>query len=203
MHLRTLVVWWAACLVAAGLFCACQPEIRNASPVGETIVCFGDSLTFGTGAPRGGDYPSRLAALLGQEVINAGVPGDTTAAALERLERDVLAYNPRIVLITLGGNDLRHRVPPQQAFGNLRRIIETIQERGALVIVGGIDIPLWGRGFDKGYREVCRQTGAVLVPDILDGILGHQALMSDPIHPNAEGYTRMAHIFYEALRPYL
>ena len=60
-------------------------EIKNADPIGDTIVCFGDSLTYGTGAAKGMDYPSQLSKLIGVEVINAGVPGDTTAKALSRI----------------------------------------------------------------------------------------------------------------------
>ena len=59
---------------------------------GEKIICFGDSLTYGTGASRGMDYPSQLSKMISRPVINAGVSGDTTARALQRLERDVLAY---------------------------------------------------------------------------------------------------------------
>ena len=70
---------------------------------GENIICFGDSLTYGTGAPRDKSYPAQLSDMIGQPVINAGVLGDTTTRALERLEEDVLSQSPRIVLITLGG----------------------------------------------------------------------------------------------------
>ena len=130
-----------------------SPDIRNAAPAGRTIVCFGDSLTYGTGAAAGRDYPSQLAALIGRPVINLGVPGDTTAGALARIET-VLEQEPRMVLLTLGGNDLKNRVPKQTAFDNLERIIRNIQDRGALVVIGGIDIPFYGRGFGSAYAEL-------------------------------------------------
>jgi lysophospholipase L1-like esterase len=69
------------------------------------------------------DYPSQLSKMISRPVINAGVPGDTTASALERLERDVLAYSPDIVLITLGGNDLKNGVASDSAFKNLKKIV--------------------------------------------------------------------------------
>ena len=183
-------------------FCP-APPVKNPRPAGENIICFGDSLTHGTGASQGMDYPSQLSRLIGRPVINAGIPGDTTSTALARLERDVLDRSPRIVLITLGGNDLKNRRDRDQAFRNLRAIITAIQGRGALVIVGGLDVPLWGRGFQEQYKKVCEETGAVLVPDTLKGLLGNPEKMSDAIHPNDTGYGIMAGYFFEAIKPYL
>ena len=165
----------------------------------DVIVCFGDSLTYGTGASPGLDYPSRLGEMLGQEVINAGVPGDTTASALDRLEEDVLSESPGLVLITLGGNDLKNGVPVNDALRNLITIVETIQEHNARVIVGGLKIPLRDRGYGEAYAELESRTGIVLIPHILEDIMGNRSLMSDPIHPNDDGYELMAEKFYKAL----
>ena len=167
---------------------------------GERIVCFGDSLTFGTGASSGQDYPSQLSKMISRPVINAGVPGDTTARALQRLERDVLPYSPDIVLITLGGNDLKNGIAKEVAFENLRKIVESIQKQGVHVIIGGLHIPLRDRGFGRGYQKLADQTGAILIPNILEGIMGDRKLMSDPIHPNDAGYKIMAERFHRALR---
>ena len=148
------------------------------------------------------DYPSQLSRMLSQPIINAGVPGDTTATALARLHNDVLSQSPRIVLITLGGNDLKNRVAKDKTFANLKKIIQSIQDQGALVIVGGIDIPFYGRGFGSEYAKACKEQGAVLIPNIYKGLIAHPKLMSDPIHPNEAGYTIMAKHFYEAIKPY-
>ncbi len=177
-------------------------EIRNAVPIGKTIVCFGDSLTAGIGAAPGMDYPARLSRLIGMEVINAGVAGDTTARALDRLEV-VLELQPRIVMITLGGNDLKNEVEREVAFKNLEEIVGRFQDNGALVVIGGLNVPFWGRGFGDAYQELAEKTGSVFVVDILQGILGKPDLMSDRIHPNSEGYAVMAQYFYKAIRPYL
>jgi lysophospholipase L1-like esterase len=181
-------------------FSSSPKPLKGFSANGENIICFGDSLTYGTGAAPGGDYPSQLGKLISRTVMNKGVPGDTTSSALVRLDRDVLSQSPRIVLITLGGNDLKNGIPKDIAFENLTTIIESIQDRGALVIVGGVDVPLWGRGYGEGYEEVCRKTGAVLIPNILDGIMGNSRLMSDPIHPNGSGYAEVAERFHKALQ---
>jgi len=169
--------------------------------LGEKIICFGDSLTYGTGASDGKDYPSQLSQMISAPVINAGVPGDTTARALQRLEPDVLEYSPDIVLITLGGNDLKNGIAKDVAFENLRVIVEAIQEQGAHVIIGGLHIPFRDRGFASGYIELADETGATLIPNILEGIIGNRKLMSDPIHPNDAGYKIVAERFHEALLP--
>ncbi|MFP4389138.1 MAG: arylesterase [Desulfococcaceae bacterium] len=200
------MVWGVAAVVAVWL--AIQwfhsgPEIRNANPTGGPVVCFGDSLTYGTGAGDGQSYPDRLAEILGEPVINAGIPGDTTAQALARLADDALIHEPRVVFITLGGNDLKNGLSRDAAFRNLKLIITEIQERGALVVLGGIKVPFWGRGFGEAYRELAEETGSVLIPNVLDGLMGKSHLMSDAIHPNAAGYAIMAEKFFEAAEPYL
>lgn len=178
------------------------PDIKNPDPDGENIICFGDSLTYGTGASEGMDYPSRLAKMVKDPVINAGVPGDTTADALVRLDEDVLARSPKMVLITLGGNDLKNGVDRETAFSNLRIIVEAIQGAGALVVVGGLEIPFYGRGFGEAYQELAEETGAVLIPNVFEDIMGKPDRMSDQIHPNDAGYAIMARRFYEAIEPY-
>ncbi|MDH3921398.1 MAG: GDSL-type esterase/lipase family protein [Desulfobulbaceae bacterium] len=189
-------------LLASLLLTACGgPE-----PVtlrGDNIICFGDSLTFGTGAPRDKSYPAQLAEMIGQPVINSGIPGDTTDRALRRLERDVLSKSPRIVLITLGGNDLKNGVNKKTAFKNLKDIVDTIQASGALVVFGGIRLLFWDRGYEEEYEKLAEETGALLVPDILGGLMGHEELMHDTIHPNGAGYKIMAQKFYTRIEPYL
>jgi acyl-CoA thioesterase I len=178
-------------------------HVTNARPAGETVVCFGDSLTYGTGAGEGMDYPSHLALLLAREIINAGRPGETTAGGLQRIEEDVLAHSPGIVFLILGGNDLKNGMDREQAFANLREMVLAIQKSGALVVLGGIDLPVYGRGFGEGYLDLARETGAVLVPNVYEGIWGRSELMSDPVHPNGEGYRVMAERFHRAVAPFL
>jgi len=202
---RYLTLLAAALLVLAGLwsYCGRTPAIRNPQPASRLIVCFGDSLTYGTGGERAESYPARLAALTGRPVINAGVPGDTTGAALGRLERDVLSRRPGYVLLTLGGNDLRQRVPTSQIEANLRRIVQQCQAAGALVVIGGISVPFWGSELSEVYARVASEEGSVLIADVYAGIWGHSDLMSDEVHPNAAGYRIMAESFGKAIKAYL
>jgi acyl-CoA thioesterase-1 len=170
---------------------------------GDNIICFGDSLTYGTGAARHKSYPAQLSEMIGQPVINAGVPGDTTATALERLAEDVLDQSPRIVLITLGGNDLKNGISKDTAFKSLKAIVEAIQAEGGLVILGGVKFIILDKGYGEMYKKLAKDTGIILVPNVLKGLIGKEKYMSDPIHPNGEGYAIMAERFYKAMEPYL
>ena len=203
--LRKIAIFSVAVLVVilGYRFFVHAPAVQHVRLAGENIICFGDSLTSGFGASSGMDYPSQLSRRIGRPVINAGRPGDTTVSALARLDRDVLSRSPRVVLVTLGGNDLMRGMDRPQAFRNLRTIVTSIQAQGALVIIGGVEAPIWGRGFEKGYQEVSKETSAVLIPDILKGVMGNPKLMHDAIHPNDSGYAIMAQYFHEAMKPYL
>jgi acyl-CoA thioesterase-1 len=174
-------------------------QVAAAQSSTEIIICFGDSLTFGTGASKGMDYPSQLAKMIDRPVINKGVPDDTTSSALRRLKRDVLSDNPDIVLITLGVNDLKDGISKDIAFNNLKQIVQTIQKQGAKVIIGGLSWPGMDRGFGKGYEDLARQTGAMLIADLFTTIADNPALMSDPIHPNNSGYRIIARRLHEAI----
>ena len=197
---KTLFFLLAAAILFLSYWIFISPsQVKKRSIPYDTIICFGDSLTFGTGAAPGMDFPSQLSKMILKPVINAGVPGDTTARALKRLQRDVLSKSPDLVLITLGGNDLKNGVAKDIAFRNLKRIVELIQGQGARVIVGGLKFPLRDRGFARGYKDLADQTGTVLIPDIYKDIMGNRKLMSDPIHPNGNGYKVMAQIFLEAM----
>ena len=197
---KTLLILLTAVILFSGyrIFVAPQHVQKGSIPY-DTIICFGDSLTYGTGAGPGMDYPSQLSKMIARPVINAGVPGDTTTRALKRLEQDVLSKSPDLVLITLGGNDLKNGIAKDVAFKNLKMFVESIQGQGARVVIGGLKIPLRDRGFGKGYRQLADRTGAVLITNILEGIMGNRKLMSDPIHPNEDGYKIMAERFLEAM----
>ena len=68
---------------------------------GETLVCFGDSITF---ASYG--YAKILQDRLpDNKVINAGKSGDKTPSALTRFKQDVLDLKPDAISIFFGTND--------------------------------------------------------------------------------------------------
>lgn len=206
MRLRTLLIAIASLLLLlASVWWATRETsyaITNVKPTGSAIIAFGDSLTSGVGAAADQSYPAQLSRRLGVPVINAGVGGDTTADALRRLDGDVLARDPRIVIVCLGGNDLLRRTPREATMDNIEEIVERIQARGALVVLVGLR-PIMGSSFAGDIAELAREKGCPLVPDILGGIMHDADLMSDAIHPNAAGYARFVERIAPVVEPYL
>jgi lysophospholipase L1-like esterase len=190
------------------------------------IIAFGDSLTTGVGASNNQDYVSQLERKLDVTIINAGVSGDTTAEAAERLSRDVLQRDPSVVIVWLGGNDIIGRfyedardgleevssidwlrlaalrlsgkipdsggITEDETFENLTRIIERIQETGAVTIVVGFSGGIFDENLEDRYEQLARDTGSLYVPDALNNVIGRPSRMSDLVHPNNEGYGIVA-----------
>ena len=191
----------AVLLILAG--CSSRPDVAHLDSTGTAIICFGDSLTQGEGASPGHDYPSLLARALGRAIINAGVNGNTTREALQRLEADVLSKNPRLVIVEFGGNDFLQRQPWEGTFAHLDTVVRRIQERGAMVVLVGVQPGFFGDAARGAYRKIARARRAAFVPNILEGILTDPALKSDDIHPNDLGYEKIAQRIAEAVRPLL
>lgn len=181
-------------LVAALLLLACSPygRVKNLGARGSAVIAFGDSLTAGFGAGEGEDWPSRVSAATNIEVVNAGVSGDTTESALQRLEDDVLARDPRIVIVGLGGNDYLRGIPIASTEAALRQIVRAIQEKGAMVVLLGFRFPSLNANYEAMYERVAEEEGCLLIEGTLKGILTDPKLKSDQIHPNAAGYALMA-----------
>jgi acyl-CoA thioesterase-1 len=176
--------------------------ITNSKSQGKTIIAFGDSLTAGYGVKKSQNYPSQLSKIINQPVINMGVSGETTQQALLRIN-DVVAKNPKIVIITLGGNDLKKKIPAGVVFDNLKQIVDILQAKGAIVVIGGLDIPYYRNDYADDYIKFAQNNGCLIVPNVLDGLFGHSDLMVDTVHPNAKGYKIIATEFYHVIKAYL
>jgi lysophospholipase L1-like esterase len=133
-------------------------------------------------------------------VANAGVSGDTTEMALDRLDRDVLSRDPRIVIVGLGGNDFLRSVDIAATERNLRSIVRKIQASGAMVVVLGFRFPSLNLDYEKMYTRVADDERCLLIPRMLRGIITDPSLKSDEVHPNARGYEIMANRIAGPLR---
>lgn len=206
MNLRSRLILAAVLLLAGwGAFRIFRPEhVVNAPPAEGPYVAFGDSLTEGVGAAAGETYPDQLSRLLGVPVLNRGVSGETAEQALKRLDRDVLKLRPALVLVCLGGNDILQQRDPDGTFRALDEIVTRLTDAGAMVVLIGVEgLPLISPDFGARYEALAEEKGCLYVPDVLDGIIGRDQLMSDAIHPNGKGYGMIAERIAKRLRPYL
>ncbi len=180
----------------------CSPHVRNSDSHGSAIICFGDSITYGTGAAEGEDYPTCLSKLLKRNVINAGVAGDKTSDALLRVERDVLEKDPYIVIVELGGNDFLEKIPIEGTLKNLEEIISKIQDKGAMVVLCDVSCGIIMWDYRNTYKKLAKKTNAIFIPGLLSGILTDPSLKFDQIHPNSKGYEIIAKRICNVIRNY-
>jgi acyl-CoA thioesterase-1 len=183
------------------LLAACRSKVPNLDSPGKTIVCLGDSITAGVGSGPGEAYPERLAGKLGVEVINEGVSGDTAAQGLARMDQ-VLADDPWMVIVELGGNDILHQVPAEQTERSLRRIVEKILAARAVPVLVEVDAPL-GASYKAIYGRLGKEDQVPVVEDAIGRILRDRSLKSDTVHPNTEGQKVLADAIADEIRPIL
>lgn len=183
-----------ALLVA--LFCGCAREVPKATRDGP-IVAFGDSLVHGTGS-SGGGFVKMLEQDIGRPIRNLGVPGDTTADGLDRID-EALDLDPGVVILLLGGNDFLRQVPQDTTFANLSAIIERLQADGAAVLLAGVRGGLVRDSFAARFEELADRHGTAYVHDVLDDTFGVEGYMADQVHPNDAGYRVIA----DRMRPVL
>ena len=138
----------AVLLAIAALMCA--GVAANAAPL--RIVAIGASNTHGFYVGNEGAYPAKLQALLrakgiDAEITNAGVPFDTTAMMLRRIDKDV-PNGTDIAILQPGGNDLRFFGTREQRAANLAEMERRLRARSIKVIVYDEEIPLRYRALD-------------------------------------------------------
>ena len=195
---RLLVTVCLALLLAA---CERAPVLPRLSPH-DVILAFGDSLTHGTGASADTAYPAVLAALTGHTVVNAGVPGETTAEGLRRLPGTLSEYKPRLVLLCLGGNDMLRHLPDAETENNLRLLVRAIRAAGAAPVLIAVPQPRLFGGAPPYYEKLSEELKVPLEREAFVEVLKDNRLKSDLVHANAAGYRvvaeRLAAFLHEA-----
>ena len=167
----------------------------------ESILAFGDSLTYGYNAKPSESYPTVLAQLSSYKVINAGVIGETSAEGLKRLPQLLKDENIKLMLLCFGGNDIIQKKSMVSLKKNLKTMIQMAKEKNIEVLL--ISVPnftLFGLSPLELYEEVADEENVVLASGILAQILEQPSLKSDQIHPNALGYKMMGEKIYEKLK---
>ena len=108
----------------------------------ENIVFFGDSITEGYNVKEFYDE---------YRVVNSGISGNTTNDLINRIDNDLYDYNPSVVIIQIGTNDLRANIKDEEIINNIKSIIKGIRKnrKNASILVESI-YPL-NRDMDTEY----------------------------------------------------
>lgn len=173
----------------------------------QAIVFLGDSITQGWGD----DFRSLMDDV---KVANRGISGDTTRGMLIRLEEDVLAINPRCVVMLMGTNDLEEKATPEQVAENFELIIERLKEHNAKMPIIVCEVfpssATKARPADK-IKKVNELYRAAVYGDSQITVVDTWTLFADAkgdakmeefpdlLHPNQAGYEKWARAFRPVL----
>ena len=198
------------------------------------LVTMGESTTAGGGAScRERSWPGRLAAMINDfqripvHLVNVGIGANVIStsspayehsgkpAASERIDADIIAYEPDLLVISYGLNDARGGTPLDQFSQELEAIILRVRERiQPLIVLAGpyymVDFtvggPPWAKGSLEIFREYNRFIEALagktncLFADLLTSYREAQWLVHcDGVHANDLGHRIVANKIFEVL----
>jgi len=187
----------------------------------QRVVFMGDSITDMWVQPRfGGFFP-------GKPYIGRGIGGQTTPQMLLRFRADVLALQPKVVVILAGTNDLAGNTGPmtlEETEGNLASMAELARAHGIRVVLSSV-LPVSNYGHDRDgnpvdirlkrppekilelntwIKKYAAEQGYVYL-DYFSAMVDEQGLLKkdlseDGLHPNALGYAVMAPLAEKAIQ---
>lgn len=189
------------------------------------ILCIGDSLTFGFGVPRRNTWTTLAQQRLGIEVLNRGIPGDTTGGMLARYVYETEKSRPALASIMGGFNDIFFGGDHRPAQANIAAMVHQSTGRNVIPLLC-TPAPVvvesarqdWSELVDffaaqemgREYVEWLRRFAATFRVPLLDFWAafdarlrergGDAGLYVDGLHPNAEGQSLMADMFVEKVR---
>ena len=185
---QTFCLWLLICLTACG---NSTPQLERLSD-DAIILAFGDSLTYGTGANKGESYPAVLENTIHRKVINAGVPGELSMQGLTRLPKLFDKYQPDLLILCHGGNDIIRKEDLAEAETNIRQMIALAENKNIPVILLGVPKPGLFLSSAKLYANIAESTNVIFMPNLIADVLSDVSMKSDSVHPNKAGYREMA-----------
>jgi lysophospholipase L1-like esterase len=200
-----------------------EANAKLAAPAKEEqrVAFMGDSITDMWVQPRFGAF------FPGKPYIGRGIGGQTTPQMLLRFRADVIALQPKIVVILAGTNDIAGNTGPitlEETEGNLASMAELARAHGIRVVLSSV-MPVSNYGHDgegspidmriKRPPEKILELNAWIKKyavandcvylDYFSAMVDHQGLLKkdlseDGLHPNALGYAVMAPLAEKAIQ---
>jgi lysophospholipase L1-like esterase len=182
------------------------------------VVFMGDSITDGWGGKYGKFFP-------GKPYINRGISGQTTPQMLIRFRPDVIALQPKVVVLLAGTNDIAGNTGPttlEAIRDNLTSMAELAKANGIHIVLASL-LPVcdyirpqtarrppekivaindWMRDYATKNKFVYLDYYSAMLDDKK---MLRQELTYDGLHPNDAGYEVMGPLaekaIAQALRP--
>ena len=198
------------------VFTGVFPCFSESKPVNinenSTIVCFGDSLTYGHGANSETEsWPALLQKRVKIPVINSGRNDDTTEDGILRFDEDVILHNPAVVIFDFGGNDifsLKKKLSYKQIEANFRTMLDKLDKTKTQVYIMRFYnnqmrfFDIFG-SFDRMLKRLEKDYDVTIIWDAWSGAWGHKDCKFDMTHCNAKGYKIMEQNIFNVLEPFL
>lgn len=192
-------------------------DTQSSSDANKRVVMFlGTSLTDGYGLEREDAYPARIqekvdSAGLPWEVVNAGLSGEKSAAALQRVRSWLIRQPFDVLVVETGANDMLTGANVDTMRANIQSIIDTVRAarpQTRIVLVGMMAAPNLGpryvQDFNGTFPELARENQLTFIPFLLEGVAGQAPLnLADGIHPNEAGHRVVARHVWQTLEPIL
>jgi lysophospholipase L1-like esterase len=174
-----------------------------------SIVFAGDSLT--------GSWRSLAQDFSGERVANRGIGGDVSRGLLFRFEEDVLALDPKAIVILIGTNDLTARQRADQTLANIRDMLDLVRQKKRNIPVLLCTVPPSANpkapvaeqeriALNDGLKAIAQSDPQVTLVDLFaatatqDGAPIPQYFRSDLLHLSPAGHARWKELVHSALR---
>ena len=166
-------------------------------------VAIGDSITQGTDVPAGPPYPSRLAAMSGKTIINAGRGGELSSGGAGRVSGLLSKHTPACLLILYGANDIIKGKSDESILANLNAIIQAAKANQTIPVIASLLPQYDSHGIFDGrvqalnpkIANLAKSTRARFV-NLGKEFAGKRDLVQpDGLHPSDRGTTVIAAAF--------
>ncbi len=179
---------------------ACSDSNRLTPLTSDSVILtFGDSLTVGVGTSEQHSYPVVLEELSQRRVIRSGVSGEETKQGLARLPVVLDEFQPNLVVLLQGGNDILRNRNLQQTKQNLANMIELMQSRSIDVVLVGVPEKKLFSDVAPFYEQLASEYDLVFADDLLSDLLRNNEYKSDAVHLNKQGYRILAESIHQLL----
>ena len=179
-----------------------------------TLLVFGDSLSAGYGLPQDTGWVSLLQQRLqttksSYRVVNASISGETSAGGHVRLAATLKQYQPRVLILQLGGNDGLRGLPVNVFRANMDAMIKLALAAKAKVLLVGIRLPTnYGKSYREKFQiafdELAQRNRIALVTSLLDSVEARRELFQpDGVHPAKEAQPILLDNVWRRLAPLL